>query len=82
MTGILRMPDELYWNENPLYQAQHNANRFAAADEIERLQAEVSTLREWIKEAGEQYNICTRNVLKEVCDGCRCKRAATPRVKS
>jgi hypothetical protein len=38
--------------------------------------AEVPTLREWIKETGEQHNICTRNVLGEVCDGCRCKRAA------
>ena len=38
--------------------------------------AEVTTLREWIKETGAQLNICTRNVLGEVCDGCRCKRAA------
>lgn len=41
--------------------------------------AEVPTLREWIKETGEQHNICTRNVLGEVCDGCRCKRAANAR---
>lgn len=45
------------------------------ADEIERLQAEVHRLREWIRATGDQYDICTYSVLKEVCDGCRCKRA-------
>lgn len=45
ITAILRIPDEMYWDERPVYRAQHNANRFAAADEIERLQAELEETR-------------------------------------
>jgi len=38
--------------------------------------AEIMTLREWIKATGEHHDICTYNVLGDVCDGCQCKRAA------
>lgn len=72
-TAILRMPDELYWMDDFMTRRQHNANRFAAADEIERLLAEAHRLHEWIKGTASQYDICTRNVLREVCDGCRCR---------
>lgn len=37
-------------------------------------QAETRRLRDWIKETSRQFDICTYNVLKEICDGCRCKR--------
>ena len=39
----------------------------AAADEIERL-------REWIRCEGERTNVCTYNILGEVCGYCECKR--------
>lgn len=52
ITAILRMPDEMYWDERPVYRAQHNANRFAAADEIERLRAELEETR---KRAAREY---------------------------
>src|SRR5690606_2167383 len=37
---VLRMPDELFWNDCPITRMQHNSIRKEAADEIERLQAE------------------------------------------
>ena len=39
----------------------------AAVEMIERM-------REWIHEEGERNNICTYNVLGEVCGYCECKR--------
>lgn len=51
MLGVLRMPDELFWNERELYRRQHNVIRLEAANEIERLRAEVASLRQqqsWI----------------------------------
>lgn len=34
------------------------------------------TMREWIKDTGLQADICTRNILGEVCSYCQCGRAA------
>lgn len=39
----------------------------AAAEEIERM-------REWIHEEGERNNVCTYNILGEVCGYCECTR--------
>lgn len=39
----------------------------AAVEMIERM-------REWIHEEGERNNICTYNILGEVCGYCECKR--------
>lgn len=39
----------------------------AAIEMIERM-------REWIHEEGERNNICTYNILGEVCGYCECKR--------
>lgn len=55
-------------------------SRVTTADEIKRLQVEVSRLREWIRETGSQFDICTHSVLRGVCDGCKCKRAASARI--
>ena len=33
---------------------------------------EIEHLREWIKLAGDADDTCTRNVLGEICDNCRC----------
>lgn len=43
-----------------------NAGRRAAQEELR-------SLREWIKETADQYDICTRQVLGKICDGCRCR---------
>lgn len=40
--------------------------------EIEKLKTENERLREWIREQGEHSNTCTFDVLKEICDGCKC----------
>lgn len=45
-----------------------DAGRRAAQEEVHRL-------RSWIKDVSAQYDICTHNVLKEICDGCRCERS-------
>ena len=37
--------------------------------------AEVETLKAWIRNVGLQADICTRHVLREVCENCRCKHA-------
>lgn len=34
----------------------------------------IEDLVRWIKEEGERTDICTFQVLGEVCDGCRCHR--------
>jgi hypothetical protein len=36
---------------------------------------EVETLKAWIRNVGLQADICTRQVLREVCENCRCKHA-------
>ena len=46
-----------------------------AADEIDRLRAEVAGLRDWIRSTGLQADICTRNILGEICPYCQCKHA-------
>lgn len=40
------------------------------------LKQEVAHLRAWIRDEGERTNVCTFDVLGEVCAGCRCSRAA------
>ena len=37
--------------------------------------AEIEALKTWIRGAGLQADICTRQVLREVCENCRCKHA-------
>lgn len=39
-----------------------------AADEIDRL-------RDWIREHGKQTDTCTRHILGEVCEDCRCGKS-------
>lgn len=43
--AVLRMPPELFWTESPIIREQHDHRRFQAADEIDRLRAEVERLR-------------------------------------
>lgn len=40
VTGVLSLPDDLFWSENPLSRAQHNQVRLEAADRIMNLEAE------------------------------------------
>lgn len=39
---------------------------------------EIERLRAWIAEEGERTNTCTKNVLGNVCENCRCGKAARP----
>ena len=45
-----------------------------AFDAGRRVQEEIHRLRSWIKGMSNDYDICTYNVLKEICDDCRCGR--------
>ncbi len=36
---------------------------------------EIEHLGEWIREQGERSDICTYNILREVCSYCRCGKA-------
>lgn len=38
------------------------------------LAATVRTYADWIRDEGEQSNVCTFSVLGEVCGYCECKR--------
>ena len=49
--AVLRMPDDMFWDDHPLYRAQHNAARMHAADELERLQGENESLQMKLKSA-------------------------------
>ena len=42
------------------------------AAEVRRLQAENERLRGWIRVEGGCNNTCTRQILGEVCHGCKC----------
>lgn len=41
----------------------------------EALAEKFAAMRLWIEGAGEQHDICTRNMLGKVCSNCRCGRA-------
>jgi len=45
MIGVLLMPDDLFWSDDPVTRAQHNSIRKEAAEEIDRLRAEVEKQR-------------------------------------
>lgn len=44
------------------------------AEGYHRLKAENERLKEWIRQEGVRTDTCTYDVLKEMCEGCRCKR--------
>jgi len=48
MIAVLKMPDELFWCDNPITRMQHNNIRKEAAEEIIRLSNENAQLRKWM----------------------------------
>ncbi|WP_028492715.1 hypothetical protein [Thioalkalivibrio sp. ALE19] len=52
--GVLRMPDELFWSDEPMIRQQHNQVRYEAADEIEWLRAENARLHARVQEMDRQ----------------------------
>lgn len=42
MLGVLEMPDEMFWDDNPIARLQHNSIRKEAAAEIRKLRAELA----------------------------------------
>ena len=42
------------------------------AAEVRRLREENERLRGWIRVEGDRNDTCTRQILGEVCHGCRC----------
>lgn len=46
-----------------------------------RLKEENERLKSWIREEGVRNDTCTYDVLREICEGCRCKRQPQQNVK-
>ena len=42
------------------------------AEELRQVRAENAALREWVKEEGERMNVCTYDLLNEICENCKC----------
>lgn len=53
--------------------ALHAANQLNQAT-IAAMEKRIAELEEWVKSEGEHNDTCTFNILKKVCDGCRCGR--------
>lgn len=60
--AVLRMPDDMFWDDHPLYRAQHNAARRRAADELERLQDENESLQMKLR-AAQAENLRLKELL-------------------
>ena len=45
LLGVLRMPSELFWSDDSVLRLQHDAIRYEAANEIERLRAAIARMR-------------------------------------
>lgn len=67
--AVLRMPEDMFWNDHPLYRAQHNAARKHAAAELERLQGENENLKQSLKYCIEELEnldlMSLHNVIHE-----------------
>lgn len=63
--AVLRMPDDMFWNDHPLYRAQHNVARKHAAYELERLQDENESLQMKLK-AAQAENLILKELLNEL----------------
>ena len=37
---------------------------------VEKKRLEIESLRAWIKDEGLRTNVCTKNILGEICDNC------------
>jgi hypothetical protein len=44
MMGVLRMPDDLFWSEDPITRAQHNSIRKEAADALAAAEARIAEM--------------------------------------
>jgi hypothetical protein len=42
--------------------------------QVVHLAAQNASLKQWIREEGIRTDTCTYDILKEICEGCRCKR--------
>lgn len=60
----------------------HGVGRLRATTAIERaLEKKVEALKDYIRREGVMNDTCTYNVLREICEGCRCKRQPQPTEK-
>lgn len=39
-----------------------------------QLETELENCKQWIRDEGQRTDTCTFNILKEICENCRCKR--------
>jgi len=45
-----------------------------AIKERDEARHQIEGLEDWVKVAGNQSYTCTFNILRKICDGCRCHR--------
>ena len=49
-------------------------NRTLAALDVVELLQYIDHLESWVKDEAERNNVCTFDLLSEVCEGCKCPR--------
>ena len=65
----------------PKTRSDYERDNCTLAAEVCRLQAENERLRGWIRVEGGCNDTCTRQILGEVCQGCKCGKDAARGVK-
>ena len=45
--------------------------------ELRQKNRKIKSLTEWIEQAGENTDTCTKNILGAICKGCRCGKSDT-----
>lgn len=72
-----RLMDELALSEPiPVIQGYFSKGDGDGGSKISKSQKrEIERLRAWIAEEGNRSNTCTKSVLGEVCENCRCGKA-------
>lgn len=51
LRGVLSMPDDLFWSDDPITREQHNSIRREAAQRIDALESERDRLQEYYEAA-------------------------------
>ena len=64
---VMRLKKDVEFTCNVTGASAKNDTRTQAADAI-------SAMQHWIREQGKQSNTCTKSILGETCENCRCPR--------
>ena len=56
------------------YRTPGGMNYTLAHGDVVELLKYIDHLESWVKDEAERHNVCTFDLLREVCDGCKCPR--------